>query len=126
MNAIGQRIKSARQKANLTQEQLARKSGLATITIRQYELGKRQPRLEQLRQIADALGCSLFFLINDEGEMTAEASAERIRELETELKEARDTIAELKAKLYDCMTAAETIRDLKAKLYDLTAAETQE
>ena len=64
--------------------------------------------------------------VEGEGEMTAEASAERIRELETELKEARDTIAELKAKLYDCMTAAETIRDLKAKLYDLTAAETQE
>lgn len=126
MNTIGQRIKSARKKANLTQAQLATKCGLAPISVQQYERDKRQPRLEQLQQIADALGCSLLFLTSGEGEMTAEASAERIRELETELKEARDTIAELKAKLYDCMTAAETIRDLKARLYDLTAAETQE
>lgn len=52
---IGQRIKNARKQQGLTQEQLAQRLGLATGTIQQYELGKRQPRIEQLRRIADAL-----------------------------------------------------------------------
>ncbi|MCH5345147.1 MAG: helix-turn-helix transcriptional regulator [Acetatifactor sp.] len=52
---IGERIKSERKKAGLTQEKLAKNSGLATITIQQYESGKRQPRLEQLRKIATTL-----------------------------------------------------------------------
>lgn len=51
----GQIIKSKRQAAQLTQEQLAQRSGVATVTIRQYETGKRQPRLEQLQSIANAL-----------------------------------------------------------------------
>lgn len=52
---IGERIKSERKRAGLTQEKLAKDSGLATITIQQYESGKRQPRLEQLRKIATTL-----------------------------------------------------------------------
>lgn len=61
---IGQRIKAARKAIGLTQDQLAQKSGVATITIRQYETGKRQPRIEQLQAIADALNISLDDLLN--------------------------------------------------------------
>lgn len=50
----GDRIRDARKAAGLTQEQLAQKCGIATITIRQYESGKRQPRLAQFRDIAAA------------------------------------------------------------------------
>ena len=50
----GDRIRDARKAAGLTQEQLAQKCGVATITIRQYESGKRQPRLAQFRDIAAA------------------------------------------------------------------------
>lgn len=60
---IGQRIKAARKDIGLTQDQLAQKSGVATITIRQYETGKRQPRLEQLQKIADALDVSISYLL---------------------------------------------------------------
>ena len=60
---IGQRIKAARKAIGLTQDQLAQKSGVATITIRQYETGKRQPRLEQLQKIADALDVSISYLL---------------------------------------------------------------
>lgn len=61
---IGPKIRAARKAANLTQEQLAQKSGVATITIRQYEAGKRQPRVEQLRAIADALGVLITQLVD--------------------------------------------------------------
>ena len=52
---IGQQIKIARRKAGLTQKELAEKAGTATGTIQQYEMGKRQPRLEQLTEIARVL-----------------------------------------------------------------------
>lgn len=61
---IGKRIKTARRAARLTQAQLALKTGAATGTIQQYELGKRQPRLEQLQAIADALGVDINWLVN--------------------------------------------------------------
>lgn len=61
----GQLIKAARKKAGMTQAQLAEKAGVAAITIQQYELGKRQPRLAQLQAIAAALGVPVQDLISD-------------------------------------------------------------
>ena len=53
---LAENIKSERKQQGLTQEQLAAKSGVATVTIRQYEGEKRQPRIEQLEKIAQACG----------------------------------------------------------------------
>lgn len=61
---IGERIKAARAQKRLTQKELADKLELATGTIQQYELSKRQPRLEQLQAIADALGVDINWLVN--------------------------------------------------------------
>ena len=67
--SIGERIQEARKKKKLTQKELAQKLGLATGTIQQYELNKRQPRLDLLREIAAALDISIFELMGatDEG-----------------------------------------------------------
>lgn len=59
----GERIQAARKRAGLTQEQLAQKINSATITIRQYESGKREPRIDQLRKISAALEVSLMYLL---------------------------------------------------------------
>lgn len=61
---IGQRIKEARKSAGLTQRELAEKAGTATGTIQQYELGKRQPRIEQFQAIADVLNVDVNWLMN--------------------------------------------------------------
>ena len=53
---IGQNIKKARKNAGLTQKQLAERSGLATITIQQYERGVREPKLDIITKIARAMG----------------------------------------------------------------------
>lgn len=63
---IGKRIRELRTLNHLTQKQLGELSGLATGTIQQYELHKRQPRIEQLRKIAKALGLKVSDLIEDE------------------------------------------------------------
>jgi transcriptional regulator with XRE-family HTH domain len=56
---IGKRIRSIRMSKQLTQEQLAEKSGIAFSTIGKYECGDRKPKSEQLLKIADALGISV-------------------------------------------------------------------
>lgn len=51
----GDLIKSARKAAHLTQKELAKKSGLAVVTIQQYERNLRRPRLDSIIKIANAL-----------------------------------------------------------------------
>lgn len=59
----GENIKAARKAANLTQDELAKKCGLAAITIGQYERNLREPRQEQLQHIASALGVHVLDLM---------------------------------------------------------------
>lgn len=56
---IGQRIKELRIKQNMTQKELAEKSGLSEITIRKYESNERKPKIENIRNIAAALKVSM-------------------------------------------------------------------
>lgn len=60
---IGERIQNARKKSGLTQEELGERVGVTGVAIMRYEKGARQPRLEQLRQIALALGTSVSELV---------------------------------------------------------------
>lgn len=60
---VGVRIREARKDQKLTQAEVAQKAGIAINSLRLYEAGKRQPRLEQLRQIAIALGTSVSELV---------------------------------------------------------------
>lgn len=62
---IGEKIRNYRKVAGLTQKRLGELCGVATGTVQQYELGKRQPRIEQLQKIADVLKVQITDLIND-------------------------------------------------------------
>ena len=53
---ISEKLKTARLKANLSQKALGDKLGMSQQMIAQYESGKRKPKIETLRRIADALG----------------------------------------------------------------------
>ena len=55
---LGKRIQLARKAKGFTQKQLAEAINAATGTIQQYELDKRQPRMEQFQKIANALEIS--------------------------------------------------------------------
>lgn len=59
----GQIMQAIRKERGYTQKQLAEKCGMATGTIQQYELNKREPRREQLQKIANALNVSVDYLI---------------------------------------------------------------
>lgn len=59
------RLKEARIKANMTKADMARKLGVAYSTYDGYETGYREPKLETLQKIADALGCTVDYLLGD-------------------------------------------------------------
>lgn len=52
---IGERIKAARERAGITQVELGEKIGVSGVAVMRYEKHTRQPRLEQIHAIADAL-----------------------------------------------------------------------
>ena len=60
----------------MTQKQLGELSGTSESTIKQYELGKRQPRIEQLKKIAEALGVTEWHIMYG---MTDEEVLEKMR-----------------------------------------------
>ena len=86
----GENIRAARRKAGLTQSQLAARSGVAAISIHQYEKGKRVPRLEQIYKIADALGIPYYELLDYEAYGNLKKAREEIDALKGKLEAAAE------------------------------------
>ena len=63
--AVGRNIKAARETANLTQAQLARKIGMDQSEISRIERGTRGLSVNRLGLIAEALGVPAGDLLND-------------------------------------------------------------
>ena len=62
MGVIGENIKAARVRLGITQTQLAQMAGITKAAISRYEAGLREPKIEHLRSIADALEVSIGYL----------------------------------------------------------------
>jgi len=60
---IGQLIKEARKKKQMTQKQLAEKLGISYVNISQLENNQRTPKYETLKYIAAALGVNWIDLV---------------------------------------------------------------
>jgi transcriptional regulator with XRE-family HTH domain len=71
MKFNGQALKTIRDKAGLTQEQLAAASGATFGTINRLENGHVQPTLATVQKIADALGVEPTELLTLNGEAVA-------------------------------------------------------
>ena len=56
------RLKEERTKRGLSLEQVGKSVGLATNTISRYETGKREPKLETWKKLADFFGVSVPYL----------------------------------------------------------------
>ena len=54
--SIGERIKTLRKAKGLSQIDLAQKAEIAVNSIRLYEAGKREPKLEAIEKLSAALG----------------------------------------------------------------------
>ena len=58
-----ERLRDWRLKRGLTQEELARKADVPTVSVSHFETGHRFPNAESLRRLADALGVSTDYLL---------------------------------------------------------------
>ncbi len=63
---IGKRITHFRQQRNITVNKLANMAGISQSYLRDIELGKKQPTVEYLSYICDALNISLTTFFTDE------------------------------------------------------------
>lgn len=64
--SVADNIKYLRKKRKMTQKELAEKSGLAVITIQQYEAGKYNPKPEAVIKLCVGLDCRITDIIDDE------------------------------------------------------------
>ena len=63
--AVGQRIKAAREKKNMTQEDLAARIDISPTHVRVIERGTKIPRVDTFVSIANVLGVSADELLVD-------------------------------------------------------------
>lgn len=61
---VGENIRAMRKEHGLTQKELGKLSGINEVQIRQYELGKANPKIETLEKIANALSISVMSLLS--------------------------------------------------------------
>lgn len=67
MNKIGDVLKSAREKAGLTQLELSGMIGISRAYYADVERGRYTPSLKVLSRLADILGIDLNFLKQNDG-----------------------------------------------------------
>jgi DNA-binding transcriptional regulator YiaG len=65
---FGDRVSAAREQSGLTQKDLARRLGVRTSTVRNWEDDLSEPRANRLSMMAGLLNVSMMWLINGKGE----------------------------------------------------------
>ena len=71
---FSERLKELREENNMTQEQLAKVSGVSSRTIQRYECGTSRPRLDAAEKLAKALNISVDQLLGTGGMFVAQAA----------------------------------------------------
>ncbi|PKM69150.1 MAG: hypothetical protein CVU95_00780 [Firmicutes bacterium HGW-Firmicutes-2] len=61
----GENIKRLRKERGLTQKKLGELSGINEVQIRQYELGRANPKLDTLKKLCSALNVTLHEVLDD-------------------------------------------------------------
>ena len=61
--ALGRNLRQARERAELTQEAVAERSGVHPTEVSRIEAGKRDPRIATVEALAEAVGVSVSDLL---------------------------------------------------------------
>lgn len=77
------RMKQARMARHLTQQQLADCLDVDRQSVKDWEAGRREPRIERMKQIASALGTQLAWFFEDDSE-AAEVAPQSLAEAQTQ------------------------------------------
>ncbi|WP_417605592.1 helix-turn-helix domain-containing protein [Primorskyibacter flagellatus] len=101
---FGDRVAAAREAANMTQKDLAKRLGIKLSTLESWEADTSEPRANRLSMMAGLLNVSMMWLLNGDGEGVDAP------EDETEMPEGLDEI------LADIREARETFRKSAAHM----------
>ena len=82
---LGEKITKLKKLKNLSQVALAEATGISRDAISKYERGDSVPSVDYAKRIADALGVSLDYLVNDndQEEILDNDAVKRIKEIQT-------------------------------------------
>lgn len=70
---LSERLKLLREGMNLTQSELAKKTGITARQIQNYEMGTSRPTITSAKKLANALECQIDELLGHEGMLIADA-----------------------------------------------------
>jgi transcriptional regulator with XRE-family HTH domain len=123
-HVIGERIRQARERAGLSQAEVASGLGLheksGTSTVSRWESGERNFPVEQTAPLANLLGCSVGFLLDiSEEEVSPERALHVIKSAVQEAREAeqlRDNLVQLSAAVRASGAAASLPPEIQAIL----------
>ena len=92
---IGKRIKALRESQGMSKSELARRCGVTTTAVWNWEENGRVARGETLDLAAKALGVSQRYLISGEGTHILAPSSSSVRTVATIIDDARNEIANI-------------------------------
>lgn len=96
ITTFGDRVAGARERAGMSQEDMARRLGVKLKTIKAWENDLAEPRANKLSMMAGLLNVSLLWLLSGEGEgPDAPGSGELSPDITDMLTEIRDIRAQL-------------------------------
>ena len=75
---FGEKLKEARQKAGLSQEQLSEKLHVSRSAVAKWETGKGMPDIENLKAAAKLLNVSIDYLLDEDSGFSVQSIKERI------------------------------------------------
>lgn len=87
LTELAKRIRTARENARLSQDELGKSIGLSDKSVSAYEKGRSQPPLENLRKIAEVTNHPLTYFTQEEN--AAGEIAAKLLSIERELAEVK-------------------------------------
>ncbi len=93
-NIFPARLKAARELRELSQGELAARTGLQPSAVSHFETGGRKPSFDNLRRLADALEVTTDYLLGRVEEVGATASATRLHRHIQQLRQSDRELAE--------------------------------
>jgi len=114
---FGDRVAAAREQAGLKQKELARRLGVRTSTVRNWEEDLSEPRANRLSMMAGLLNVSMMWLINGQGEGVEGPpdTGEMTPDMRTILNELRDMRADMVARTEQMARLEKRLRQIMSE-----------
>ncbi len=106
-DTLGGRIVHAREAQDLTTSQLARRMGIKTETLQEWETDRAEPRSNRLLTLAGMLNVSPTWLLTGAGESPVDALTE------TEMMQIRESVERMRAQV---LAVADELEQLRKRL----------